>query len=88
MSTQNYEERLQKAIEEEYARKFPTCSCQFCEGTEGKEELVWTGDEESFGGWEIWFCCKSCQEKGQPSETFMWLDIPEEFKHDHWRYHG
>lgn len=44
--------------------------CQFCGGTEGHGEQVHTGDIESEGGWEDWFCCHACRDAGEPCETF------------------
>lgn len=50
--------------------------CQFCNGTEGRWERVYTGNEESLDGWEDWFCCQPCLDAGQPCETFYHLPIP------------
>jgi hypothetical protein len=49
------------------ARKFV---CQHCGGTDGHHEYVRTGDLESDGGWEIWFCCHRCRDACEPCETF------------------
>lgn len=48
-------------------------SCQFCGGTLGKTEEVWTGarDSDADSGFEVWFCCDVCLESGQPCETFF-----------------
>lgn len=48
-------------------------SCQFCGGTHGKTEEVWTGarDSDADSGFEIWFCCDVCLESGKPCETFF-----------------
>lgn len=50
-------------------------SCQFCGGSDGHSEQVHTGDLESKGGWEDWFCCHPCRDAGQPCETFHRIPI-------------
>lgn len=50
--------------------------CQFCDSQVGHEEEVWTGDmTEGKSGWELWFCCHTCRDAGEPCETFFALPI-------------
>lgn len=44
--------------------------CMECGGTDGPSEFVYTGDEESLDGWEVWFSCDRCRNAGLPHETF------------------
>ena len=45
-------------------------SCMHCGGTLGHGELLHTDDYESMDGFEAWFCCWSCRDRGEPCETF------------------
>jgi hypothetical protein len=45
-------------------------SCMYCGGTEGHSETVHTGDDQSEGGYEDWFCCHACRDAGRPCDTF------------------
>jgi hypothetical protein len=54
----------------------PEKSCMYCGSNGGHWERVHTGDDESFGGWEDWFCCHSCRDAGNPCETFHRIPIP------------
>lgn len=65
------------AIDEAYAALIGNCTCQYCGGKNGHDELVMTGDEQSLGGWEVWFCCHDCRDKGEPCETFHLLSSCE-----------
>lgn len=52
-------------------------ACQHCLGgaQTGEWETVYTGDEESLGGYEDWFCCHTCRDAGLPCETFHRIPI-------------
>lgn len=52
-----------------------TVACTHCSGSEGYDEVVWTGDDaEDYGGkksgWEVWFCCHARHDTNEPCETF------------------
>lgn len=55
-------------------------ACMYCsrDGTHGHWECVHTGDEESYEGWEEWFCCHVCRDAGLPCETFHKIPFPPE----------
>lgn len=55
-------------------------ACMYCgrDDTKGHWECVHTGDEESFEGWEDWFCCHVCRDAGLPCETFYKIPFPAE----------
>ncbi|WP_318493506.1 hypothetical protein [Photobacterium leiognathi] len=61
-------------INNAYAEIIGTCECQYCGGGRGHDELVHTGDNESLGGYEVWFCCHDCRDSGRSSETFIKLE--------------
>ena len=48
-------------------------ACMHCDGTDGHDEEVWTGDAgyDDKSGFEVWFCCHACRDAGQPCETFF-----------------
>lgn len=47
-------------------------TCQFCGGHNGHDEHVCTNDREGDNsGWDVWFCCHDCRDKGEPCETFF-----------------
>ena len=47
-------------------------TCMWC-GEECKTtELIWTGDEESFEGWEVWCYCNKCK-----TDTFHRIKLKE-----------
>lgn len=54
----------------------PEKACMYCGGNEGHWETVHTGDEDSFEGWEDWFCCHACRDAGKPCETFHRIPKP------------
>ncbi|MFS1427246.1 hypothetical protein LMH73_008800 [Vibrio splendidus] len=68
---------LEAAMDAAYALLIGNCTCQYCGGNNGHDELVWTGDTDSLGEHEVWFCCHDCRDKGQSCETFYLLEIPE-----------
>lgn len=43
----------------------PNATCMFCFKTCTTWELIYTGDEDTYEGWEIWAYCPEC-----PCETF------------------
>lgn len=46
--------------------------CMYCGGSVGHAEEVWTGNHEgNCSGWELWFCCHACRDRGEPCETFF-----------------
>jgi len=47
--------------------------CIHCDGTDGHDEEVWTGDrgDDDKSGFEVWFCCHACRDAGLPCETFF-----------------
>lgn len=55
--------------------RYPTyekISCMECGGRDGHTEEVWTGKTDDDGsGWEVWFCCHACRDRGEPCETFF-----------------
>jgi hypothetical protein len=55
-------------------------ACMYCgaDDTKGNWECVHTGDEESFEGWEDWFCCHVCRDAAKPCETFHKIPFPVE----------
>lgn len=58
-----------------YKSALPDMHCGYCNGTKGHEELIHTGDENSLDGWEWWFCCHACRDKGEPCETFFQITL-------------
>lgn len=50
--------------------------CCECLGEDGHDEVLWTGDDQSVDGFEIWFCCHACRDAGKPCETFIRLVDP------------
>jgi hypothetical protein len=51
--------------------------CCECGGDDGHTEFLYTGDEMSVDGFEIWFCCHTCRDASRPCETFIRLVPPE-----------
>lgn len=55
--------------------RYPTrekISCMECGGKDGHTEEVWTGNmDDRCSGWEVWFCCHACWDRGEPCETFF-----------------
>lgn len=52
--------------------------CMFCGSQDGHSELVYTGDESSMEGFEVWFCCHPCRYAGEACETFhrnSWAEL-------------
>ena len=39
----------------------PEPTCQYCGRICNKEEIVWTGDNESYEGFELWCYCEHCK---------------------------
>jgi len=35
--------------------------CQYCGKECDRTEFVWTGDNESYKGWELWCYCDTCK---------------------------
>lgn len=69
---------LEKRIDQ---KRYPSeLVCQFCGGTKGHSEEVWTGDDGSpdSSGYELWFCCHDCRDAGQPCETFFPISLTPE----------
>tara|TARA_B100000749_G_C18447852_1_gene475023 strand:- start:4062 stop:4319 length:258 start_codon:yes stop_codon:yes gene_type:complete len=50
--------------------------CQYCDSKKGHHDILYTGDEESLYGYEIWFCCHPCRDKHKPCESFFKLPSP------------
>ena len=61
--------RIQAAIDQAL---YPKASCAECDSTDGHQEEVWTGNTQgdNYSGYELWFCCHECRDKGLPCETF------------------
>lgn len=75
--------KLSDAIHEQYGVALEKgLSCQFCNSKDGHDALVETGDHDSFGGFEVWFCCHACRDHGVPCETFFALDTHPDYKSD------
>lgn len=55
-------------------------ACQHCQSgsLNGEWETVYTGEDESLGGYEDWFCCHTCRDAGLPCETFHRIPINAE----------
>lgn len=52
--------------------------CMYCRSSEGYAELLYTGDQESMEGFEVWFCCHRCRDAGQACETFYRIPTEKE----------
>lgn len=76
-------QKLDNAIHEQYGVALSQgLRCQFCNSKDGHDELIKTGDNDSFCGYEVWFCCHTCRDKGEPCETFFALDTHPDYKSD------
>jgi len=56
--------------------------CVNCGCTDGPSELLYTGDEDSLDGWEIWFSCDKCRNAWLPHETFFKIEAEVEESSD------